>query len=84
MKIRNGHLVLQAKDIPDADFYEAIRSVNEHRGGWAHTGDLVEAFPDAPIKVLIAKAAALIKRGLIDGCACGCRGDFEVIDRPPS
>lgn len=28
-------------------------------------------------KVLLAKAKRLIDRGLIDGCACGCRGGFE-------
>lgn len=36
------------------------------------------AFPDAPRKVLLAKLRSMIKRGLINGCACGCRGDFYV------
>lgn len=31
-----------------------------------------------PAKVVLAKAKRLVKRGLIDGCTCGCRGDFEV------
>ena len=33
-----------------------------------------------PQKVIMAKAKALIKKGFLDGCACGCRGDFEVTD----
>lgn len=32
-----------------------------------------------PEKVVLAKAKRLIERGLINGCACGCRGDFERI-----
>jgi len=30
------------------------------------------------IKTLIAKMKNLIRRGLVDGCDCGCRGDFEI------
>ena len=33
--------------------------------------------PAMPLKVVLAKAKALIRRGLITGCACGCRGDFN-------
>ncbi len=29
-------------------------------------------------KLILAKMKQLIKRGLVDGCACGCRGDFEI------
>lgn len=32
-----------------------------------------------PEKVFLAKSRTLIRRGLIDGCACGCRGDFTII-----
>ena len=31
-----------------------------------------------PENLVLAKARKLIKRGLLDGCACGCRGDFEL------
>lgn len=31
-----------------------------------------------PHKVLLAKANALIRRGLLRGCGCGCRGDFGL------
>jgi hypothetical protein len=31
-----------------------------------------------PEKIVRAKAKRLVRRGLIDGCACGCRGDFLI------
>jgi len=34
-----------------------------------------------PAKVVMAKAARLINRGWLDGCSCGCRGDYEVMPR---
>ena len=37
------------------------------------TRDEMTGYPE---KVIRAKAWRLIKRGLIDGCCCGCRGDF--------
>lgn len=33
-------------------------------------------FPQMPPKLVLAKARKLIRRGLVTGCACGCRGDF--------
>lgn len=39
-----------------------------------------QEYPGVPPKLMLAKAKGLIKRGIIDGCACGCRGDFEVVD----
>jgi hypothetical protein len=32
-----------------------------------------------PEKVVLAKAKRLVQRGVINGCACGCRGDFSRI-----
>lgn len=34
-----------------------------------------------PEKLMIAKARKLIWRGLMDGCCCGCRGDWQVTDK---
>lgn len=44
---------------------------------WAFVWDLAEYF-NVSEKIIRAKAAKLIKRGRMDGCTCGCRGDFEV------
>jgi hypothetical protein len=37
--------------------------------------------PDAPDKLILAKMNKLLRRGLVDGCGCGCRGDFEITDK---
>lgn len=47
-------------------------------GGAAYGPGLVDKFPAVPWKVLRAKARKLINRRLLDGCCCGCRGDFEL------
>jgi hypothetical protein len=44
---------------------------------WASVWDLEKYF-DAPRKVILAKASKLLRKGLMDGCACGCSGSFEV------
>lgn len=31
-----------------------------------------------PSKVVLAKFRRVNRRGLVDGCDCGCRGDFEL------
>lgn len=43
------------------------------------TDKVCEPFPNLPPKVVLAKAKRLVRRKLIDGCTCGCRGNFEVI-----
>lgn len=32
-------------------------------------------------KLALAKMKAMIRKGLVDGCPCGCRGDFEITDK---
>lgn len=51
-----------------------------------NTGEVVDdvyyAMPkDTPSKVALAKMKALHRRGLVGGCPCGCRGDFEITDK---
>jgi hypothetical protein len=45
----------------------------ERVGGWPVN------YARMPEEVVMAKAQYLIDRGLLDGCTCGCRGEFEVI-----
>ena len=40
--------------------------------------DIADRLPEYPPKVVIAKCRSLIKRGLMHGCTCGCRGDFYL------
>lgn len=64
---------MKAADISDEAF---LRLLNN--GSWTHRWDMAERLPGVPEKVVLAKARRLIQRGLMDGCFCGCRGDFEI------
>lgn len=39
---------------------------------------ITQDWPGVPPKVVLAKAKKLIERKVIEGCGCGCRGDFEI------
>lgn len=45
--------------------------------GW----DLHKLWSTIPEKVINAKLKKMVDRGLLDGCPCGCRGDFTVTDK---
>lgn len=76
-------IVMQRKDIADEPI---LRFLARRNGGWATSfsgfgEDVGLAMPaDVPQKLKLAKMRSLIKRGLVTGCACGCRGDFGITD----
>lgn len=83
----------QAKDIDDRLFLRCVEwaSYEAHPPGtslaepfatphWVFTWTLERMLPMFPPPVVLAKASALIRRGLLRGCDCGCRGDFEITD----
>lgn len=81
--MKNGRL--QCKDIPDEPVLHFLASLNE-AAGW-HTfppnqgfqPTVLDAMPSGlPWRLVLAKMRMLIRRGLVDGCGCGCRGDFEL------
>lgn len=71
---------MQCKDIPTRPIIEFIDSL----GRWAtmfegYDNSVMNVMPpDIPEKLAKAKMARLIKHGLVNGCTCGCRGDFEL------
>lgn len=71
---------VQAKHISDETMLAALASVRGRNGvpEWSTRSETQEALPQFPPKVVLAKLRSMIKRGVIDGCACGCRGDFEL------
>lgn len=71
----------KASDILDIVFIDAVREASSKTGIWANRWD-VAAILDMPEKVVLAKAKRLIKRKVIQGCWCGCRGDFVVLEDP--
>lgn len=71
---------MQAKDIPEKPILEYLL---RHKGEWCfrygEDRNVMHAMPEGtPPKVALAKMAAMIRKGLVKGCACGCRGDFEI------
>lgn len=51
-----------------------------HPTRWVLMTELEKALPAVPRKVILAKMRALMKKGLVSGCGCGCRGDFELTE----
>jgi len=86
---------MQTKDIPDEMILNFLADrQGQWTSLWygyflthkSHDGKPVEdvflAFPpDTPHKVIKSKMKSLCNRGLLGGCPCGCRGDFEITDK---
>lgn len=75
---------MQCKDIPDMPI---LKHLAKHPSHWhtlhpGYRGSIDKAMPpNTPANLVRAKMKTLISRGLVDGCACGCRGDFEISDK---
>ena len=88
---------MQCKDIDDRPVLEFLRDLPRHDSDdlpWAQVGtwywkddykpenSVLNAMPaETPERLGLAKMRMLIRRGLVDGCCCGCRGDFELTDK---
>lgn len=76
---------MQCKDIPDRPILDFIER-NTRDFPWCNTifrdsRDVRQAFPhgfDTPMKLVQAKLNQMKRRGVLNGCACGCRGDWEI------
>jgi hypothetical protein len=69
---------MKAADIPDEELLFAVAHIQAVGQMWANFTELSLVLVGYPQKVVVAKAARLMKRGLLTGCTCGCRGDLEV------
>jgi hypothetical protein len=76
-RTKSGIFRLQSKDINDYHVLELIERIESNESRWTFTWD-IHAQLQYPMKLVRAKASSLVRRGLISGCACGCRGDFEL------
>jgi len=80
------HKNMQCKDIPTRPILEYVR---DHGGiGCTWFSEISSErtvrkviSPNVPDKLVRAKMNNLIYKGLIDGCPCGCRGDYEITDK---
>ncbi len=65
---------MQAKDLADAAVLARVPSWDAPGIGASATG--LAAALGVPEKIVRAKLRRLKRRGLVSGCACGCRGDW--------
>lgn len=65
----------------DVDEKRVLAVIRANAPKWTMTYQLEREFPEVPYKVLLAKMRSLVKRGIIGGCACGCRGDFVEVKK---
>jgi hypothetical protein len=86
---------MQCKDIPDGPILDFLTRIPPYEDGtprsWATSYWSEDFKPDSsvgnampagtPQKLIIAKMRQMIRRGVVDGCTCGCRGDFEITDK---
>jgi hypothetical protein len=80
---------LQCKHIPERPILEFLSSMNGRWSNWfakedgsPYENSVLHAMPPGlPGKLVLAKMDSLIRRGLVDGCSCGCRGDFVITEK---
>ncbi|AHZ95633.1 hypothetical protein PBI_OKIROE_72 [Mycobacterium phage OkiRoe] len=84
-----------ARDIPDTVFLHAVFAGQRAMHGAAMRQDVTRLLgglpadapvpaaevPGVPWKVVVAKFRRVAGRGLVDGCDCGCRGDWELTNK---
>jgi hypothetical protein len=77
---------MKCKDIPTLPI---LKFIMEHGGigcnwNWYGARCVRNAMPDGwdlPDNLVLAKMRNIITKGYIDGCYCGCRGDFEITEK---
>jgi hypothetical protein len=75
---------MQCKHIPERPILEFLESLNGAWANWYFENEcsIRHLFPpEANDKLVLAKMAQMIRKGVIDGCPCGCRGDFVITEK---
>lgn len=72
----------KASDIDEVELLRNIEMWCRANEMWGMTSPLRRQFyPALPEAVLLAKLRRLLARGLVTGCGCGCRGDWELTSK---
>jgi hypothetical protein len=69
-----------AKQISNVEVLRFIADNKWPETSWTMFSMVCDALPQFCEKVIRAKLHALIRRKYINGCTCGCRGDFELTE----
>lgn len=75
---------MQCKDIPTKPVLLFLNQMSAPWGTWfaGFENSVSNAMAEGmPPKLVKAKMDQLIKNGLVDGCTCGCRGDYRLTDK---
>lgn len=76
---------MQCKDISSASILRFLISLNDQSGTWfdlEYENTVRPLFPKSVSdKFVRAKMNKLIRRGLVEGCICGCRGDYKITEK---
>ena len=85
---------MKCSDIPDLPILAHIAKIEESfslGANWAALSvpadewqwrSVRNAMPEGTgEKVILAKMRVLIRNGLVQGCCCGCRGDFTLTEK---
>ena len=76
---------MQCKDIPNKPILEFLTCHGGIGCNWygnEYERSVTHAMPEnIPPKLALAKMKVLIRNGLVGGCPCGCRGDFEITEK---
>lgn len=68
---------LQCKDIPDQRCLAIVGDITLREDRPAMVWEVAERL-DLPLPLVLAKMRKLVNKNLVEGCACGCRGDFRL------
>lgn len=68
---------IQVKSVADDAILAIIDETRRSESRWTFAWDIEAALAPVPPKVVRAKLKSMIRRGVITGCACGCRGDLQ-------
>jgi hypothetical protein len=75
---------MKCKDIPDKPILSFLAKNPDKWHNWyfGNEFDVGLAMPaNTPEKLKLAKMRMMIRRGAVDGCDCGCRGDFVITEK---
>jgi hypothetical protein len=72
---------MQCKDIPTLPILQFLARHPKQWHNWYFKNefDVTQVMPlGTPEKLVISKMRMMIFKKLVDGCPCGCRGDFVI------
>jgi len=67
---------MKRRGFPWATRWDVAAVLDDHPE-WVGGPEATDGSVRLPEKLVLAKARKLIRRGLLTGCACGCRGEWE-------